>query len=143
MFRAVFFGLAMACLLTGACVAGAPLPTAEIKVADAERAFAASMAMRDAKAFADFVADDAVFLPTDPPLRGKMQIVAFWKRWFEGKTAPVSWTPERVVVLTSGTLALSRGPVFDATGKRIGSFTSIWRQDGTGRWRIVFDQGGN
>jgi hypothetical protein len=46
-----------------------------------------------------------------------------------------------VEVLGSGTLALSTGPVRDPSGKLIGTFTSIWRQDAPGVWRIVFDKG--
>jgi len=39
------------------------------------------------------------------------------------------------------TLALSSGPVHDAKHKLIGRFTSIWRQEAPGVWRIVFDKG--
>lgn len=151
MFRAVFFGMATFTLTTftlttaglAADVASGPAQTAEMQVTETERAFAASMAARDVQAFADFVADDAVFFTTDPPLRGKAQIVAYWRRWFVGKPAPFSWKPERVTALASGTLALSSGPVFDPAGKRVGSFTSIWRLEAPGRWCIVFDRGGN
>jgi len=44
-------------------------------------------------------------------------------------------------VLESGNLALSTGPVRDPSGKVTGSFTSIWRQEKPGVWRIVFDKG--
>jgi hypothetical protein len=44
-------------------------------------------------------------------------------------------------VLASGELAWSRGPVYDPTGKQIGTFNSIWRREPDGRWRIVFDKG--
>ncbi len=45
--------------------------------------------------------------------------------------------------LSSGTgnLALSAGPVRDSQGKLIATFTSIWRWEGPGTWRIVFDKG--
>jgi len=46
-----------------------------------------------------------------------------------------------VEVLDSGTLALSTGPVHDPGGKRIGTFSSIWRREADGSWRIVFDKG--
>jgi hypothetical protein len=41
----------------------------------------------------------------------------------------------------SGTLAYSGGPVYDASGKRVGRFNSIWRLEAPGRWKIVFDRG--
>ena len=40
-----------------------------------------------------------------------------------------------------GKLALSTGPVFDPAGKRIGIYTSIWRREPSGEWKIIFDRG--
>jgi len=36
---------------------------------------------------------------------------------------------------------LSSGPMTDPSGKPIGRFVSIWRQEAPGVWRIVFDRG--
>ena len=44
-------------------------------------------------------------------------------------------------VLDSGTLALSSGPVHDPQGKLAATFTSIWRLEAPGIWRIIFDKG--
>ena len=82
-----------------------------------------------------------MFFSGPTALRGKQQVVAGWKRHFEKAEAPFSWAPEKVEVLDSGTLALSTGPVHDAEGKLIGSFTSIWRLEAPNTWRIVFDKG--
>ena len=68
-------------------------------------------------------------------------VVEAWKRFFEGKDAPFSWEPEAVEVLGSGSLALTSGPVRDPDGKLIGTFTTIWRREPDGRWRVVFDKG--
>ena len=65
----------------------------------------------------------------------------FWKRFYEGPTAPFSWQPETVEVLDSGDLALSSGPVRDPQGKLVATFTSIWRLEAPGTWRIIFDKG--
>jgi len=75
------------------------------------------------------------------PGHGKAQVAAFWKRFYEQKEAPFRWEPAEVEVLDAGTLALSFGPVFDPAGKQIATFTSIWRQEAPGVWRIVFDKG--
>jgi ketosteroid isomerase-like protein len=107
----------------------------------AERAFAKSMADRDASAFASHVSDEAVFFSGKDVLRGKQQVLATWSRFFEGKTAPFSWEPDRVEVLESGTLALSTGLVRDPNGKVVGRFNSIWRREAPGVWRVVFDKG--
>ena len=37
--------------------------------------------------------------------------------------------------------ASSSGPVFDPSGKQIATFSSIWRLEAPGVWRIIFDKG--
>lgn len=106
-----------------------------------ERAFAKTMADRDHTAFASFLAEETVFFSGEKALRGAAAVAAHWKRYYEGKEAPFSWEPAQVEVLDSGTLALSTGPVRDPDGKVSGTFTSIWRREGPGKWRIVFDKG--
>ena len=69
--------------------------------------------------------------------RGAKQVVERWKGFFEGPQAPFSWEPEFVEVLDSGTLAMSSGPVRDPSGKRIGTFNSVWRREKNGQWKIV------
>jgi ketosteroid isomerase-like protein len=136
-------------LLTTAALAllGPPLPAQSGPVHDltsqvfaAESSFAATMANRDLEAFAAFVAPEAVFLGKTP-LRGRDAVIAAWRRYFDGAEAPFSWRPETVEVLPSGTLALTSGPVYDPGGKQTNTFTSIWRLDPDGRWRVIFDRG--
>jgi ketosteroid isomerase-like protein len=106
-----------------------------------ERAFARTMAQRDFAGFARFIAEDAVFIEDPEPLRGRARVVADWKVLYTQPEAPFSWEPERVEVLASGQLALTSGPVHDPKGRLIGTFTSIWRREPSGVWRIVFDRG--
>lgn len=135
--------LTLCSLLIGCAVSPSQLTVAEARqqVLATERAFAKTMADRDLMAFGAFIADEAVFFSGSKPLRGKPQIVASWTRYYEAPTAPFSWEPEQVEVLESGLLALSSGPVRDAQGKIIARFTSIWRREAPGTWRIVFDKG--
>jgi len=114
---------------------------AKRQVADTERAFARTMATRDHKAFSSFLSQEAVFFSGEKPLRGAQQVADWWKRYYEGPDAPFSWEPEDVEVLDSGTLAMSSGPVRDSKGALIATFTSIWRLEDTGKWRIIFDRG--
>ncbi|MYN08805.1 YybH family protein [Pseudoduganella aquatica] len=111
------------------------------QVADTERAFAATMRQRDLAAFTSFLSDETVFYSGPTPLRGKEQVAAFWKKFYDGKEAPFSWEPDQVDVTDSGTLAHSSGPVYDARGKLFARFNSVWRQEAPGKWRIVFDKG--
>ena len=113
---------------------------AQHEVEAAERAFAQTMAARDFAAFQTFLADDTVFFNGDTPLRGKAAVAAHWRGFYDG-AAPFSWEPARVEVLESGDLALSTGPVRDASGKTVATFNSIWRRDRAGKWHVVFDKG--
>jgi len=99
------------------------------------------MADRDVTAFAGFISSEAVFLSGSAPLRGRDAIVAGWTPFFQEETPPFSWEPETVVVLDSGDLALSTGPVFDKEGTKVAIFTTTWRQEQPGQWHVVFDRG--
>src|SRR3954468_21947775 len=111
------------------------------QVRNTERAFAKTMADRDHAAFTGFLAEETVFFSVNGVLRGTKQVGDGWKRFYDGPKAPFSWEPEQVEVLDSGTLALSSGPVWDPDHKRIGTFSSIWRREASGKWKIVFDKG--
>lgn len=138
--------LAMPLLLAAASCATQAVPSASRaeltrEVEATERAFAKTMADRDAARFASFLSEEAIFFSGEEPLRGKRQVAERWARFFQGPTAPFSWEPDRVEVLDSGALALSTGPVRNARGELVARFSSIWRQESPGVWRIVFDRG--
>jgi ketosteroid isomerase-like protein len=99
------------------------------------------MADRNHAAFMSFLAEEAIFFTGPTPLRGKQAVAEAWKRFYEKPDAPFSWEPKDVQVLDSGTLALSSGPVRDPAGKHFATFSSIWRLEGPGVWRIIFDKG--
>ena len=135
-------------LVAGLSLAGCAAPPARFapdearqQVMATERAFAKTMADRDHRAFATFVAEDAVFFSGPKPLRGKAAVVDFWARFYKDPQAPFSWEPDEVEVLDSGTLAISSGPVRNPQGKVFARFSSIWRLEAPGQWRVVFDKG--
>jgi ketosteroid isomerase-like protein len=123
-----------------AATAHEDLATLTAQVRSTEIAFAKTMADRDLAAFGRFLAPDAVFVDK-PVARGPAAIIAAWKALYAAPQAPFSWAPEEVEVLDSGKLALTSGPVFNPRGERIGSFTSVWRRERDGHWRIVLDHG--
>jgi ketosteroid isomerase-like protein len=138
------FLLAGTVLLTSAAFgARAAESTAELQtqVRETERAFAKTMADRDHAAFARFVSEEAVFFGSKSVMRGRKAVADAWQSLYEGPDAPFSWEPEQVEVLESGTLAISSGPVRDPQGKRTGTFTSVWRRERDGNWKIVLDKG--
>lgn len=134
--------LALGLLVLGTAIAAPTNAEMKEQVANTERAFAATMKARDHAAFASFLADETVFFQgPGRPLHGKDAVVKDWKRFYEKAEAPFSWEPDEVEVLASGTLAISTGPVYDPKGKLISRFSSIWRQEAPGVWKIVFDRG--
>jgi len=105
-----------------------------------EIAFAKTLADRDVKAFTRMIAPDAIWL-ADAPLRGAAEVLTRWQKYFDAAQPPFSWAPELVEVQDGGKLALSTGPVLDSAGKRVGTYTSIWRRENSGEWRLIFDRG--
>jgi ketosteroid isomerase-like protein len=136
--------MAASLVLLLACTPSKTLPgkeTLQQQVAETERAFAHTMAIRDFAGFANFLSEEAVFFTGEKALRGKVQITEGWKPYYDRPEPFFSWEPNRVEVLDSGHLALSTGPVRDNKGKLIGTFTSIWRLESGGQWHIIFDKG--
>jgi len=105
-----------------------------------EIAFAKTLADRDVTAFKRMIAPDVIWL-ADATLRGPDQVLTRWQNYFDAANPPFSWAPEIVEVQEGGNLALSTGPVMNADGKRIATYTSIWRREPGGEWRIIFDRG--
>ena len=110
------------------------------QVRKTETAFARTMADRNHAAFVSFLSEEAVFFGRGV-LRGKAKVAEAWKPFYDAKDAPFSWGPDSVEVLDSGTLALSSGPVLSPTGQRVGTFSSIWRREKDGSWKIISDKG--
>jgi ketosteroid isomerase-like protein len=137
----IILGIALVTLLQAQTARSATTEELVAQVRATEIAFANTMADRDLKAFASHVADEAVFFGQRGEMRGRRAVVDGWKAFFTETAAPFSWRPDTVSVLDSGNLALSSGPVFNAQGRRIGTFNSMWRLEQDGRWRVVFDNG--
>jgi ketosteroid isomerase-like protein len=110
------------------------------QVKAAETAFAKTMADRKLDRFADFIAEDAVFRGTVLHI-GRSTVVESWRRFYNAPKAPFSWAPDAVTVAADGRTALSTGPVRTPDGKMVSRFTSIWRKDADGHWRVIADQG--
>ena len=113
------------------------------EVRAAEIAFAKAFADRDAKTFFSFVADDAHFLGPQRTLNNKTEVREVWSNYIKDAKAPFRWEPERVVVNAKGDIGLSTGPVYDADGKHILNYSSIWQRQKNGKWKIIFDGPGS
>jgi ketosteroid isomerase-like protein len=126
--------------------AAATLPSAAdlavivTEVKAAETAFAQTMADRRLDLFTDFVAEDAVFVGGAMNI-GRAKVVEKWSGFFKGPEAPFSWAPDAVAVAADGRTAISTGLARAPGGKVVSRFTSIWRRDPDGHWRVIADQG--
>lgn len=137
--RRLFLAAPLAAAITADAQSSAELAG---QVRNAEIAFAKTMADRNFAAFQALLSDEAVFMPNEgPELRGAKAISASWQRFYTGAGAPFSWEPETVRVPDSGTLGWSSGPVRDPSGKRVGTYNSVWRREANGQWKIIFDHG--
>lgn len=151
------FALALAVWLGGAA-GGDPAQAGEGDAFDraarieevrrAELAFAASVMDNRPERFAALIADDAVFVSGGGVTRGREAIVEAWKGYFGEGRPWFEWHPEVVELSGDGSLGLTRGPwtmrTKDAQGAPVelqGLFSSVWRRQGDGSWRILFDTG--
>lgn len=105
-----------------------------------ETAFAAAFAARDAAGFRRFLAPDTIWMGKEA-LNGPDAVMAAWNAWLTSPQPPFSWSPDLALVLPSGELARTSGPVLDPGGKTVGRFQSTWRRKPAGGWEIVFDFG--
>ena len=102
------------------------------------------------EATVDNWAEDAVMLPPGPPvmpaLEGRSAIQAYVEAAAQIPGWKISWEPKSVYVSRSGDLAymLERNvvTVADSLGNDVttyGKVVTVWRKDGSGRWRNVVD----
>ena len=80
-------------------------------------------------------------------LRGREAITQAWSVFFAEGGPDLVWQPEIVEVRSDG-LGVSRGPytltatAMDGTrNASSGIFTSIWRRQADGSWKVLFDAG--
>ncbi|BCT91403.1 hypothetical protein LYSHEL_04270 [Lysobacter helvus] len=129
-----------------------PSPTfsaAECAVWSRELAFADSVKAHDAKAFADFVAADAVFgVGSGDPKHGRAAILEDWVGIIDGSALVLSWYPTAVAIGGEPDIAYSTGRALlqspaGKTPKRISTstFVSTWHRDRDGTWRVLLDGG--
>ena len=114
-----------------------------------ELSFADSVRRHDAAAFAEHVDPDAVFsVNGKSPLRGRATIGEQWAGLVSGKAGRLDWYPDHVVAASSGDIAWSTGPALfefpdgkGGTATMLSRFSSVWRRNADGQWRVVFDSG--
>ncbi len=113
-----------------------------------EAAMMAAAAEKGADGYMSFYAEDAVELGNgSPPLLGK-ESIGKTMSFLDDKNNRLTWAPVHVDVSESGDLAYSFGNYeFRSIGKdgkpaiEHGKYTTIWKKQKDGRWKVVLDMG--
>ena len=121
----------------------------ECEVWNREKSFAASVENHNAKAFAEHLEANAVFINGDGSFtKGRDEVAKAWGGIIEGKNIILRWHPDFVAVSSDGKSAISRGPFWienpnpNAKQKFMtGSFQSTWVKNKKGQWHVFTDGG--
>jgi ketosteroid isomerase-like protein len=113
-----------------------------------EAEFMKSAAEHGSAGYMAYYADDAVELPNGADaLQGK-DAIAKTMGFLDQKDNHLEWTPVYADMAASGDLGYTYGTyVFttkDKTGKTVeehGKYTSIWKKQKDGKWKVVLDMG--
>jgi ketosteroid isomerase-like protein len=128
-------------------VGASPKATADtLKQIEAE--FMKATAEKGSLGYMSYYAEDSVELPNGGPIiQGKTNI-AKGMDFLDNKNNRLIWTPAGADISASGDLGYTYGTFeFHAKSKdgkpvvEYGKYTSIWRQQNDGSWRVVLDMG--
>jgi ketosteroid isomerase-like protein len=122
-------------------------PTADT-LRQLEGEFMKAAAERGSQGYLSYYADDAVEVPNGAPLiQGKMNI-AKTMGFLDDKNNHLTWIPVGADISASGDLGYTYGTYEfsskDKDGKTVvdhGKYTSIWKKQGDGSWKVVLDMG--
>jgi ketosteroid isomerase-like protein len=139
---------AAAFLLPGKLYSTSPgKPTPEM-LKQLEADFMKAAAEKGSQGYMSYYADDSVEAPNGAPLiQGKAEI-AKGMGFLDQKDNHLAWTPVGADISASGDLGYTYGYYefqhTDKAGKRIaehGKYTSIWKLQKDGSWKVVLDMG--
>ena len=122
---------------------------AECDVWNREKSFAASVENHDAKAFAEHIDANAIFVNgRGSYTRGRAEVAKAWAGIIEGKQIILRWSPDFVGLSSDGKTAISRGPFWiedpDPNTRQkflTGTFQSTWVKNRKGEWHVFLDGG--
>ncbi|HTS37219.1 MAG TPA: DUF4440 domain-containing protein [Candidatus Solibacter sp.] len=128
-------------------VSASPKATADT-LKQLEGEFMKAAAEKGAQGYMSYYADDAVEVPNGvPAIHGKVEI-AKTMGFLDDKNNQLTWTPVGGDISSSGDLGYTYGTYEfhskDKDGKTnvdYGKYTSIWKLQKDGSWRVVLDMG--
>lgn len=146
MSRALTLAIAFAMLAVAAL---AEVPTAvEKELIEADLAFGRVSAARGLDGWLSFFADDAAIFPTSGPIVEGIAAIRDHYRKIGFTPEGLTWTPTRAAASSGGDLGYTfgtwewHGKAADGTEQHArGKYTTIWRRDRAGSWKVVVDIG--
>src|SRR2546423_7052569 len=113
-----------------------------------EGKFMKAAAEHGSQGYLSYYTDDAVEVPNGAPLiQGKVNI-AKTMGFLDDKNNRLTWTPVGADISASGDLGYTYGTyefsTKDKAGKTVvdhGKYTSIWKKQSDGSWKVVLDMG--
>jgi ketosteroid isomerase-like protein len=113
-----------------------------------EAEFLKATSERGSQGYLSYYADDAVEVPDGAPVLQGKESIAKTMGFLDDKQNQLTWTPIGADISASGDLGYTYGAYeFRSTGKdgkpvvAHGKYTTIWKKQGNGAWKIVLDMG--
>jgi ketosteroid isomerase-like protein len=138
--------LAMAILVAPAPAADTPTTAESLKKMEAE--FMHAAAARGSSGYMSYYAEESVEVPNGADFLIGKNAIAKTMGFLDDKNNSLTWTPIGADISSSGDLGYTYGTFEfrskDASGKPVvshGKYTSIWKRQKDGSWKVVLDMG--
>lgn len=132
--------LAAVCVLFSATLVLAADPIAELKNAD--QGWSKAAESRNLDQFLSFVRDDIYACGPDGKwVQGKQAVHDEWSKLLADPNFKLTWTVETAEASKDGHLGYTRGTFQGSQGDKpfSGSYTTVWKKDKDGQWRVAVD----
>jgi len=137
------------CLSLVACKRDGAAKPQPADLMNADRAFAKATAERRMEGFLSFLGEDAATIrPDSAVISGKKAVAERWSALLGDPATTISWKPLKASLAESGDMGFTVGSYEitkeSANGRTAagsGKYITIWRKQGDGSWRVVFDSG--
>jgi ketosteroid isomerase-like protein len=127
--------------------AASPQATADT-LKQLEGEFMKTAAEKGSAGYMSYYADNAVEVSNNSPLIAGKENIAKGMGFLDDKNNRLTWTPVGADISASGDLGYTYGNYeFHSVGKdgktavEYGKYTSIWKKQKDGRWKVVLDMG--
>jgi len=123
--------------------AAVPVEQAQKEAMAADEGFSAAAVEHDARAFAAFLARDAVFIGRGGVSAGVPAVLTDWARLLAPEGPTLSWKPDRARGSSGGDLVVTQGAwALQPAGSgevRTGRYVTVWERGADGKLKVALD----